>query len=88
MQVDYSFVMGIQPYKREALRQQVIVLYKQGMTFREIGKALKISHETARTLWDTSTVDKVLDTTGQGSSIDTDTKSTAPTGQTGGSDSK
>lgn len=43
--------MGIQPFKRELLQTRVIKLYKEGLTFREIGKQLGISHETARSMW-------------------------------------
>ena len=51
--------MGLQPFKRDALQVRVIDLYKQGLTFREVSKQLKISHETARQLWLSGTVDKV-----------------------------
>jgi len=44
--------------KREALRKKVVSLYKQDMTFRQVGKALAISHETARKLFNEVRVDK------------------------------
>ena len=52
--------MGIQPFsikKRKKLQEQVCELYKAGLTFREVSKKLKISHEFARTLWKEAGVD-------------------------------
>lgn len=46
--------MGIQPFRknqRETLQKKIVVLYKQGLSFRDIGETLKISHETARKLY-------------------------------------
>lgn len=52
--------MGIQPFKRELLQTRVIKLYKEGLTFREIGKQLGISHETARNMWNKVPVDNTV----------------------------
>ncbi len=57
--------MGTQPFKqkkRQKLQEQVIELYKAGLTFREVSKKLKISHETARQMWLSTTIQ---DNTGQ-----------------------
>lgn len=63
--------MGIQPFKRELLQARVITLYKEGQTFREIGKQLGISHETARSMWLSTTVTNTsLTQIDTGSSID------------------
>ena len=46
--------MGTQPFRekeRKTLQKQISVLYKQGLSFRAIGKTLDISHETARQMW-------------------------------------
>jgi hypothetical protein len=51
--------MGIQPFKREQLKKRVVELYQAGHTFRELSHMLKISHETARQMWLSTTIGDV-----------------------------
>jgi transposase-like protein len=54
--------MGVQPYKkknRDAQKALIINMYKEGNSFRDIGLALKMSHETARKIFNNVTVDKI-----------------------------
>ena len=37
--------------KRDKLKIKVIQMYKKGYTFREVSKALNVSHEWARQAW-------------------------------------
>ena len=47
--------------RNATLKKKIVALYKAGNSYREIAKALKISHEWARTLHlSTSVVDKHL----------------------------
>lgn len=54
--------MGIQPFKKlksEKYLQEVIDLYRAGLTYREIGDKLDMSHETARQIHRSAPVDKL-----------------------------
>ena len=52
--------MGIQPFKKDKQDSQkklVVRMYKEGNSFRQIAKVLKLSHETVRQLWLSTTIE-------------------------------